>query len=231
MRLRTRGDDAARELLSAHYLPYARAQAAKLYARRTHDGFEFDEYLQFAVVGLMESLERYSPDHGAQFKTFATPRIIGAMLNGLERLSERQQQIGLRRRLAAERTASLAAGALSEGNAQRLLRELGDIGVGVALGILLEGTGMLVDHDEGLPDNAYSRVELRQLRLQIWRLVENLTPRERDVIRLHYQQLKPFEEIAIELQLTRGRVSQLHQQGLKRLHSLTVRGGRCDIAY
>ncbi|MGE1005003.1 sigma-70 family RNA polymerase sigma factor [Ralstonia pseudosolanacearum] len=230
-RLRTHGDAQARDALVAHYLPYARAQAATTYARRTHNAFEFDEYLQFAVVGLMESLERFDPAQGAQFKTFATPRIIGAMLNGLERLSEQQQQIGLRRRLAAERTASLAAEASSDGNTHKLLRELGEIGVGIALGIILEGTGMLVAEDDSLPDNAYSRVELRQLRQQIWRLVEHLTPRERDVIRLHYQQLKPFDEVAAELRLTKGRVSQLHQQGLKRLRAMATKQARCDITY
>ncbi|QCX49352.1 sigma-70 family RNA polymerase sigma factor [Ralstonia pseudosolanacearum] len=229
--LREHGDTAARDALIARYLPYAKAQAAMLYARRTHDAFEFEEYHQFAVVGLMESLERYDPQQGAQFKTYVTPRIVGSMLNGLERLSEQQQQIGLRRRLAAERAASLASEPLSEGNPQKLLRELGEIGLGIALGILLEGTGMVVGQDEGLPDNAYSRTELRQLRHQIWHLVQHLTDRERDVIRLHYQQQKPFDEVAAELGVTKGRVSQLHQQALKRLQTLVARQARCDVAY
>lgn len=229
--MREQGDTVAREALIARYLPYAKAQAAMLYARRTHDAFEFQEYYQFAVVGLMESLERYDPQQGAQFKTYVTPRIVGSVLNGLERLSEQQQQIGLRRRLAAERAASLANESLSEGNPQKLLRELGEIGVGIALGILLEGTGMVVGQDEGLPDNAYSRIELRQLRHQIWHLVQHLTDRERDVIRLHYQQQKPFDEVAIELGVTKGRVSQLHQQALKRLQALVAKQARCDVAY
>ena len=229
--VREQGNTVARDTLIARYLPYAKAQAAMLYARRTHDAFEFEEYYQLAVVGLMESLERYDPQQGAQFKTYVTPRIVGSVLNGLERLSEQQQQIGLRRRLAAERAASLASESLSEWSPQKLLRELGEIGVGIALGILLEGTGMVVGQDEGLPDNAYSRIELRQLRHQIWHLVQHLTDRERDVIRLHYQQQKPFDEVATELGVTKGRVSQLHQQALKRLQALVAKQARCDVAY
>ncbi|WP_354534763.1 sigma-70 family RNA polymerase sigma factor [Ralstonia sp. 1138] len=229
--LRSHGNVTARDALVERYLPYAKAQAASLYAKRTHDAFEFAEYLQFAVVGLMEALERFDPAHGAQFKTFATPRIVGAVLSGLERLSDQQQQIGLRRRLAAERAASLASEPPSDGTAEKLLRELGEIGVGIALGILLEGTGMMASDDEALPDNAYSKIELRQLCRQIWNLAQQLTPREQDVIRLHYQQQMPFEDVAAQLGLTKGRVSQLHKQGLQRLRALVTRQGRCDIAY
>jgi RNA polymerase sigma factor for flagellar operon FliA len=47
-------DGNLRERLVEAYLPYARIIAATLYAGRHHDEFEFNEYMQFAVVGLME---------------------------------------------------------------------------------------------------------------------------------------------------------------------------------
>jgi RNA polymerase sigma factor for flagellar operon FliA len=217
--------------LAERYLPYARALAAKCYARRAHGEFEFNEYLHFAVVGMMEALDRYLPDRGAQFKTFATPRISGAILNGLDGLSERQRQIGLRRRLARERVESLKTASTTLDPGQKLLQELGDIGIGVALGFLLEGTGMLVDADDQLPDNAYSQIELRQLRERIWQLVEQLTEREGQVIRRHYLQRQDFNDIAAALQLTRGRISQLHRQGLARIRMLAETSGRCNVAW
>jgi RNA polymerase sigma factor FliA len=224
-------DPGARALLADRYLPYARALAAKCYARRAHNEFEFNEYLHFAVVGMMESLDRYMPDRGAQFKTFATPRINGAILNGLDGLSERQQQIGLRRRLARERIESLKteSGTLDRGH--RLLQDLGDIGIGLALGFLLEGTGMLVDADDQLPDNAYAHIELRQLRERIWQLVKQLTEREAQVIHRHYFQRQNFEEIATDLVLTKGRISQLHRQGLVRIRRLAEASGNCNVVW
>lgn len=224
-------DPAARQRLSEIYLPYARALAAKSYSRRMHNEFEFDEYLHFAVVGMMEALDRYEPDRGAHFKTFATPRINGAILNGLDRLSERQQQIGLRRRLARERLESLKTETCEQDSGQKLLQELGDIGIGVALGFLLEGTGMLLRPDECLPDNAYSHIELRQLRDWVWQLVEQLTEREAQVIRAHYRQEQSFEEIAVAMQLTKGRISQLHRQALERIRKLLQARGRFDVAW
>lgn len=224
-------DATARALLSELYLPYARALAATIYSRRVHNEFEFNEYLHFAVVGMMEALDRYLPGRGAQFKTFATPRINGAILNGLDGLSERQQQIGLSRRMSRERVESLKAESAALDRGQKLLQELGDIGIGVALGILLEGTGMLVDAADRLPDNAYSHIELRQLRERIWQLVEQLTDREAQVINRHYRQQQSFDDIAVALQLTKGRISQLHRQALNRIRKLAETTGNWNAVW
>ena len=229
-RLREDNDAGARQELAERHMSYARALAARCYSRRVHNEFEFDEYFHFAVVGMMEALDRYQPGRGALFKTFATLRINGAILNGLNGLSERQQQIGLQRRLARERVESLKKDEPPHDAGHQMLQALGEIGVGVALGFLLEGTGMLVDSEDTLPDNAYAQVEMRQLRQRLWQLVEQLTERETQVIRRHYLQQQPFEDIARALDLSRGRISQLHGQGLQRLR-LLLGAGNFDVLW
>ena len=224
-------DGEARTALAHRYVAYARAVAAKMYGRRRNDEIEFDEYRQLAMVGLLESIDRYMPDRGARFTTFAMPRIRGAILNGLEHLTERQQQIAFRRRVLAERTGSLVSESFSPDPTRRLLAELEAIGVGVALGFLLEGTGMVVDPGRGLPDGAYAQVELRQVHEQLWGMVERLTDREREIIELHYRRLRRFEEIAEMLHLSKGRISQLHRQAIMRLRDLISKAERCDVAY
>lgn len=221
-------DEAARQALSALYLPYAKALAARCYARRVHNEFEFEEYLHFAVVGLMESLDRFTPGRGVQFTTFSTQRINGSMLSGIEHLSERAQQIALRRRLDRDRLDSLSTEPGAD-SGERLLQELGEIGIGIALGFILEGTGMMVGPQDVLPDNAYSGTELKQLHQQLWHLVDQLTPREAQVIRMHYLQQQSFEAIGDELALTKGRISQLHKHGLSRLREL-IAGRSLNLA-
>ena len=80
-----------------------------MYSRRGGQDFEFDDYMQYASLGLMECVDRYQPGLGASFKTYATTRMTGSILNGL-RLTERQQQLSIQRRMTAtgERVASLA---------------------------------------------------------------------------------------------------------------------------
>jgi RNA polymerase sigma factor for flagellar operon FliA len=213
-------DLAARTRLIDRYTGYAKAQAAKLYAQRFHDEIEFDEYFQFAMVGLLEAIERYQLGRGAQFTTYATSRIRGAILNGLQHLSERRQQAEWRRRVMAERTVSLASEALSDDGSERVLHELLAVAAGLALGMMLDGSGMLVDPMDSLPANAYAQIELRELREQLWPLLDQLTEREREVIKMHYIDSRSFDEITQILHLSKGRVSQLHRQGLTRLRTL-----------
>jgi RNA polymerase sigma factor FliA len=213
---RNRQDQTAKEWLCQYYLPYARALAAKSYGRRIHDEFEFNEYLQYALVGMMEALHRFDPDRGVQFKTFCTPRINGAILDGLEKLSEKQQQIAFTKRVRSERLASLHMPD-TKGYEQRMLNYLGDIGVGLAIGFILEGTGMVYQETAVTPDGAYTHLELEQLRVWIWSLVESLGAKEIEVIKCHYQKEQTFEEAAKAMHLTKGRISQIHKQALDKL--------------
>jgi len=77
-----------REDLIAHYLPLARIWAAKLYRVRVDDSVPFDDYLQYARLGLLEAIDRFDPAREASFETFSSYRIRGAILNGLGRESE-----------------------------------------------------------------------------------------------------------------------------------------------
>ena len=44
---------------------------------------EVDDLIQAGLIGLMEAARNYDPTAGAQFETFATQRIRGAMLDEL----------------------------------------------------------------------------------------------------------------------------------------------------
>jgi RNA polymerase sigma factor for flagellar operon FliA len=224
------GDHAARDVIARHYLAYARALAAQLYSGRSSDEFEFDEYLQFATVGMMESLDRFDPGQGAMFKTFANRRITGAVLSGLALLSERQEQVAFRKRIADERAGSFTDENPIGDDPEATLRELATIGVGLALGYMLDGTGMVEGNAQALPDNTYVRTELRQFRERISYLVKRLTPREQEVVTFHYFQSKSFDEVADQLGVSKGRVSQLHKQALGRLRDLLRGGGGVDVA-
>ncbi|MCO4855921.1 sigma-70 family RNA polymerase sigma factor [Herbaspirillum sp. WGmk3] len=226
---RMRQDASARARLVEHYLPYARIVAASYYRRRFHDEIEFAEYLQFASVGLLESIDRYDPGLGAGFKTFAARRMHGAILNGLELVTEKQQQISVRKKLQAERQESLKSSEKKQGKdtTDTLFRELADVGIGLALAYLLDGTGMIegsteLDERHGY----YQHVELKQLRLRVRALVDDLSEQERTVVHCHYMQEMPFIDIAAMLGLSKGRIAQIHKQALERLrHSVQGSGG------
>ena len=234
-RLRDEDDATARDALLALHLPYARVVAATYYGKRYHDEIEFGDYLQLASVGLLEALDRFDPERGIQFRTFAARRMHGAILNGLERLTEKQQQISARQRMRADRTEAvkdLAAQRTgmphgSRGRSpEQLMQYVAEVGLGLALSWLLEGTSMVDDPNRAESIPFYRSTEVRQLRERLLAMVDALPGQERVVIRSHYLQEVPFEEVAKTLNLTKGRISQIHKQALLRLRSgISEHGG------
>ena len=65
----------------------------------------------------------------------------------------------------------------------------------------------------------YRQAEMRQVRERLVQAVDALPAHERTVIRSHYLQEVPFEEVAATLKLTKGRISQIHKQALLRLRA------------
>ncbi|WP_440534026.1 sigma-70 family RNA polymerase sigma factor [Variovorax sp. YR566] len=252
-RWREKGDEGARAQLIEHHLPYARMMAATVYGRRTHNDVEFADYLQLARIGLIEAVDRFDPAQGAQFRTFAARRVQGAILNGLPRLTEKNQQISTMMRLRHERLEAIKEAAsedvstnnesapsdpASSRDAEKLFRYLAEVGIGIALGVLLEDTGMVdaeafdSDGHSPSPEVSYFRKsEIHQLRNVLRGLVDQLNDRQKTVIRYHYLQEISFSEIASSMNLTRGRVSQLHREGLLRLRELLGKDARCDVSW
>ena len=236
----TRDEDAKRKLLDVH-LPYARVVAALLYGQRPGNDVEFDDYHQLARVGLLEAMERFDPAVGASFRTYASQRVRGAVLDGVARLTERQQQMAVRRRLLSERVSSVTADtpteiedaspAALEGSA--LFEYLAQVGVGLALGFMLEDSGMLASADGGgaAADSHYQAVELKQTRAQLATLVQQLPAAEQRIVRLHYHHGHTFDEIAREIDVTKGRVSQLHKRAIGLLREALARRQHCDRAF
>lgn len=211
---------AEREALVTAYTRFVRIMAAKSFARRISAELEFGDYLQFGMVGLLEAIDRFDPAVGVKFETFAAHRIQGAILNGVQHLSEVQRQASVRRQVLKERTSTLSEGGESAGKASALDR-LAELAIGLALGFALEESVLYVGEDEpALPDNAYQRTEMRQLGTQLRECVQALPDPQRQIIQRHYFQQVTFEEIAGSLGLSKGRISQLHHQALRRLLEL-----------
>jgi RNA polymerase sigma-B factor len=74
-RWRRSADRAARDELVARYLPLAR----KLAGRYANSSESFDDLVQVASLGLVKAVERFDPDRGFAFTSFAVPTIVGEL--------------------------------------------------------------------------------------------------------------------------------------------------------
>jgi RNA polymerase sigma-B factor len=75
VRYRRTGDLAAREELVQRCLPLAR----ELARRYTYTGEPFDDLQQVASVGLIKAIDRFDPDRGTKFSSYAAPTILGEL--------------------------------------------------------------------------------------------------------------------------------------------------------
>ena len=211
------GDPDARERLIARYSELARMIAAKLYGGRPDDSVPFDDYLQYARVGLIEALDRFELNRGASFETYSSHRIRGSILNGLSQDTELRAQRNRWREILAERRESLTAGSADANSAPMTLEDFARLAVGLAIGLILEDSAGPERPDDSIEANPYCATELLETRARVRALVDQLPPRERDIIRQHYYEHLEFREIASRLKLTKGRVSQLHSRALERI--------------
>jgi RNA polymerase sigma-B factor len=69
------GDMGAREQLVNRYLPLAR-RLARRYERASEP---LDDLVQVASVGLVKAIDRFEPDRGAGFSSYAVPNILGEL--------------------------------------------------------------------------------------------------------------------------------------------------------
>ena len=72
-------DTLLRDQLVEGYLPLARAVARKFAGR----GVEVEDLEQVAAIALMKAIERFEPDRGFRFVTYAVPTITGEVRNHL----------------------------------------------------------------------------------------------------------------------------------------------------
>src|SRR4051794_16092307 len=230
------GDSRARTELAARYLPLAR----RLAGRYRTSGEPLEDLVQVASLGLVKAIERWDPDRGTEFSTFAVPTILGALRRHLRdhtwrvRPTRRTQELFL---LAAQARNELwrelgRAPTVSE-IAALLDRSYEDVLEAVEAASALEPRTLdapLADgnRDEATsvldqlagPEAGYAGVDERLLAEQ---RAASLTTRSREVVRLRYREALRQREIA-------GRIgcSQMHVSRILRDALDTLR--RCALA-
>jgi len=172
---------------------------------------ELDDLIQVGMIGLYDALQRWQDTGQAQFETYATTRIRGAMLDEIRRGDHVPREVRKQLRHA-------------ELTGQRITHELGrratDSEAAEALGMPLDeyqqlisqggGTVSLEDHDMADESaNPQNRLQSYRLHKALVDALESLPARDRFAMSMYYEHDMRLREIAVVLGITEGRVSQL----------------------
>lgn len=190
----------ARDFLVTEYSPWARMVAADVYRRIGRRDLDWPDHLQNAHVGMLEAMARYDPARTIPFTLYAKRRVRGAVFNGV-----RQH----RRSIRLEDRIDIVADDIGR---------LDDF-IGTILQI---ATQHLVEHaTDAWPGHGLVEEQSRHI---LGQAMLQLAPRTREIFMSYYYLHKPFVQIAGELGVTKGRISQLHSQGLEILRTHLGRG-------
>jgi RNA polymerase sigma factor for flagellar operon FliA len=227
---RDQGSAGARERLFGVHAAFARNIARRHHQERSRGDMDLHDLHQLAYTGLLEALDRFDPRLGIPFRPFAAHRISGSIRDGIIKMSEMREQLSWRNRVRRERVQSI-----SGGEAREPIEKLTEIVVGLALGFMLEGTGLFV-HDEGgredvqgVTRTAYDSLAWKEMTARLGNELRDLPERERIVLQKHYMDSLNFDSVAALMGVSKGRISQMHRMALERLRKRMSEHGHTRI--
>jgi RNA polymerase sigma-B factor len=231
IRYHREGDLAAREELVVRFLPLARDLAL----RYTYTDEAFDDLLQVASLGLIKAIDRFEPDRGTKFTSYAAPTILGELKRHFR---DKGWALHVPRDLQ-ERT--LAVTRESEALSKQLGRSPRVREVALAMGCKVEevleaqeaaasyeaaslDAPTARDDDEaaalvdllGSEDSAYDLVESRDAIASTWKALPDV---ERRVLELRFMQDLTQREIGERIGYSQMHVSRLLRRALIRLET------------
>ena len=229
-----KGDPRAREAMIAEHLPLARALARR-YRRGTES---LDDLVQVASLGLIKAVDRFDPDRGHSFSTFAQPTIVGELLRHFRdtgwgvHVARGTQELALKVRAAVERLeaetgASPTPRQIAEhtgADLESVLEALGALANRTALSLATpaahdgDGGGATIADSLGDVDHGYDRAEARALLTPALRC---LPAREQRILRMRFVEDRTQTEIAAEIGVSQMQISRLLRQSLGRLAQIT----------
>jgi RNA polymerase sigma-B factor len=224
--LRATESSEQRERLFRRYLPLARSLAA----RYRRSGEPLDDLEQVAAIGLLNALDRFQPDRGAAFSSFAVPTILGELRRHFRdktwalRVPREIQEVSVRMDRARDDLAMALGRQPTIGElAERLHVDdetvLQALELGVARhAIPLTGPSGADDGDAepipGVLDDGYARAEDRAV---LAPLLATLSARDATIVLLRFREDLTQDAIARHVGISQMHVSRVLCRSLARL--------------
>lgn len=226
-------DPAVREQLILAHMNLVRYLARK-FANR---GEPLEDLIQVGMIGLINAIDRFDPNRGIRFATYATPTIVGEIRRYFRdrgwavKVPRRLQELSLAASKAADdlaqdlnrapTVAEIAARlAVSEEEALEAI-DLGDLyqlpSLDSALGEDSDDSHAVLADYVGEVDAEMERFERRT---RLAQAVNALPPREKQIIQLRFFHNLSQTEVAKRMKISQMHVSRLQHRALERLREM-----------
>ncbi|HEY9558372.1 MAG TPA: RNA polymerase sigma factor WhiG [Acidimicrobiales bacterium] len=225
-----------RDQLIVHYSPLVKYVAGRVGTGLPQNVDQAD-LVSYGIFGLIDAIEKFEPDRGFKFETYAIARIKGNILDELRSIDWVPRSVRAKAR-AIEKAYSTLEGKLhrtptdaeladeldlTDEQLQATLGQISFTGL-VALDEMLSGGergdaatlgDTIADQGEG-PVAAYEVEEMREILADA---ISRLPEREKVVLSLYYYEGLTLAEIGSILGVTESRVCQIHTKSVIQLRS------------
>jgi RNA polymerase sigma factor FliA len=235
-RYKEEGDNGARERLVVAYSPMVKFVAGRLGAGLPSHVDDAD-LISYGLMGLIGAIERFEPERGIKFETFAMTRIRGAIIDELRSLDWVPRSVRSRAReieaaqaklehelQRAPSEAELATRlGISEEELQTSLLEIANSSVYALdeLWTVSDSSGdqvsLLDTISDPRADDPQESLASSEVKDRLTEAISSLPEREQLVVALYYYENLTLREIGEVLGVTESRVSQLHTKAVMRL--------------
>jgi RNA polymerase sigma-B factor len=232
------GDPRVRDRAIEQYMPLARRLAARYHRRQE----PFEDLMQVACLGLVKAVERYDPDRGTRFSSYAVPTISGELrrhfrgtawnlhvprgvqenaLRVRDASSRLTHRLGRAPRISElEHETGLDAEAISEALHARAVQATASLDQAVG-GSAEEGDATLGELI-GCEDDGF---ELAERQADVGPLLRRLPPREREVLFLRFAHDMTQSEIAERIGCSQMQISRILRRTIAQLNEVAERRG------
>lgn len=225
----------ARQELIVKYLPQVKYQAGRL-KMIAPDFIEQDDLESYGVIGLIDAVHKYDYKKGIKFKTYASRRIRGEIIDHLRKLDWLPHNVrreGKRLKSAADKffqkygrrpsvdelATALDISKEKVSNLYYLIYSSQWVSVYEEIGEVRLLDLLKEDH-KNQPEIVYHKRDSERLLAEA---ITHLSESERLVVSLFYYEGLTQSEIAEVMKLSSARVSQLHKKAIYRLRGSLAR--------
>ena len=230
-------DQLARDRLIEHYSPLVKFVAGRIGAGLPNS-VDPGDLVSAGVFGLIDAVERFDPERGFKFETFAVPRIRGAVFDGLRSLDWVPRSVRSRAREVETAFSDLESRLgrapsdeelsthlkITGGEFQKWLSSIASTTVGPLDRALAAGAEPRPLSGEA-PESPGAVVEDSDVRRLVRQEVLRLPERERLVMSFYYDEGLTLAEIGSILGVTESRVSQIHTKAVLHLRARLAAAG------
>lgn len=232
--LKNREKKELRDKLIVQYIYLARYVVGRIKVNMP-PSFSFEDVVSFGIEGLIDAIEKYHPNKGAKFESYALMRIRGSIIDKI-RSSDWLPRTMRRKIKEVKMTIERLKQEIGRSPTNKEIAEAMDMPEEKVLEILSsdvsinsiydkKGTGddsveiidTIEDENSNRPEEEIERIDAKK---ELMIALKKLPERERTLLVLYYHENMTLKEIGEAISVSESRVCQLHAQAVMKLRNI-----------